>query len=436
LYCVHIGVTEKALGKIDSLRDGREITYSEKKDLDFHCCEACAKAFNDNADNGMKLKILPGYENEPCGMFGCTVKGVAHKYRVYTDGAFNIVACFDHGIARAIWHFHGPQKGVLYIGCFKNDRPFCMTTDEKGWTVEIVNDDPSDKTMYAYRSRLKVLSPEQNIEKAQNQHKREAEEQCKREAEEYETSVRKEENRKYQKRKADQQLAEQRKDEAYVERCAASYKTGFLLYYCKDCNNEQNGKNGWALQPLSVARVSCTARTCDEKTCSESISSTTVKPYNPVPIFSDSDDEAEAEAEEPNIFDSAHKIMDSGPRLKLSTKRKADEEATDTEDDSDRDTKRIKKSNLTRMNADSEMYGLLRCNVEAREKKQEECGRVGDIDLLHLCQRCTQDAHKEKAFEVSCYPFPFDDNEYKYYACEREGCRTAEMGCGNLVTRA
>lgn len=303
MYCVHIGVTETAVGNVHFLKDGTSIQYTEGEDTDFHCCAACAEAFNGNADHGMKLKILPGYENEPCGILGCTVKGVAHKYRVYPGGSFNIIACFDNNIARTIWHFKGPQNGVLYLDCFKNDQPFCITTKEKGWTVEVINDDPSDKTMHAFGTGLKVLSPEQNREKDQNQHKQEAEEQCKREAEEYETSVRKEENRKYQKRKADQQLAEQRKDEAYVERCAASYKTGFLLYYCKDCNNEQNGKNGWALQPLSVARVSCTARTCDEKTCSASISSTTVpytvRPYYPMPIFTDTEDVTEQSAKRP-----------------------------------------------------------------------------------------------------------------------------------------
>lgn len=110
-----------------------------------------------------------------------------------------------------------------------------------------------------------------------------------------------EENRKDQKRKADQQLAERRKAEAYVKHCAASYKTGVLIYYCKDCASEQNGNNGWGLQQLPGAHVSCTARACDEKTCSASILSTTVpytvrpytaRPYNPMPIFIDSDEEA------------------------------------------------------------------------------------------------------------------------------------------------
>ena len=362
---------------IDSLRDGTSIQYTEGKDTDFHCCAACADAFNGNADNGMKLKILPGYENEPCGMFGCTVKGVAHKYRVYTDGAFNIIACFDHGIARAIWHFHGPQNGVLYIDCFKNDRPFCMTTDEKGWTVEIVNDDPSDKTMYAFGSRLKVLSPEQNIEKKDV----------------FDCSHPICDSGPLRLHTAEVNMCpscvRSHTKDGYTDYVPHDNYFGKYSVYCVSCN-EYYGK-----------RIKLTR-------------------YN-YPITQ---------------LEPIGNTQWCEPRLKLSTKRKADEEATDTEDDSDRDTKRIKKSNLTRMNADSEMHCLLRCNVEAREKKQEECGTVGDIDLLHLCYGCKQDALNEKAFELSCYPFPFDDNEYKYYACEREGCRTAEVGCGNLVTRA
>jgi hypothetical protein len=284
------GTTAKALGEpcknSPATKNGKEILYQEHADTDLNCCELCRNKFNAKTSvHKMKLLIRPGYENGCCEMLGCTDKGVAHKYRVYPDYGPNIVACFDNNIAVPIHILQGPQNGVIYIDCFQNDRPFCRTTDEKGWTCEIINDDPLDKNFYFNGTRLKVLTPENN-----------------------------------------------------------GYST--------------------------------------------------------------------------------------------STKRKADEEATDTEDDSDRDTKRIKKSNLTRMNADSKMYGLLKCNVEAREKKQEECGTVGDIDLLHLCYGCKQDALNEKAFELSCYPFPFDDNEYKYYVCEREGCRTAENGCGNLVTRA
>lgn len=412
MYCVHIGVTEKALGKIYSLRDGRKITYSKTDDLDFHCCEACAEAFNDNKDHRMKLLIRPGHDSEPCDMKGCTDKGKAHKYRVCPGNSFNTVLCFDNNIA-VDRYIPREKNGVIYIDCFQKDRPFCRTTYEKGWTCEIINDDPLDKNLYAFGTRLKVLSPDQNKKK-------------------HDAKTPPQENSlvggpDHEPRLKLSTKAEEQEDPNVFDCSHPICDSGPLRLHtaevnmCPSCvrSHTKDGYTDCVLHDDYLGGDSYSTIIC--AVCNESFSlRLKLTRYN-YPITQ---------------LEPIGNTEWCEPRLKLSTKRKADEEATDTEDDSDRDTKRIKKSNLTRMNADSEMYGLLKCNVEAREKKQEECGTVGDIDLLHLCYGCKLDALKEKAFELVCIPFPLDDNEYKYYACEREGCRTAEVGCGNIVKRA
>ena len=527
-------VSAKALGEpctnSPATKNGKEILYQEHADTDLNCCELCRNKFNAKTSvHKMKLLIRPGYENGCCEMLGCTDKGVAHKYRVYPDYGPNIVACFDNNIAVPIHIFQAPQNEVIYIDCFQNDRPFCRTTDEKGWTCEIINDDPLDKNFYFNGTRLKVLTPDQNKKK-------------------HDAKTPPQENSlvggpDHVPRLKLSTKAEEQEDPNVFDCSHPICDSGPLRLHtaevnmCPSCvrSHTKDGYTDCVLHDDYLGGDSYSTIIC--AVCNESFSlRLKLTRYNyPItqlePIgyteWCDprlklstkrkadeeaTDTEDDSEQEDPNVLGISHKICDSGPlrlytrevdmcpsclrshtydgytdsvlhddfvagnsypiycvscnenygtrlqltrynypitqlepigntewcepRLKLSTKRKADEEAMGTEDDSDRDTKRIKKSNLTRMNADSEMYGLLKCNVEAREKKQEECGTVGDIDLLHLCYGCKLDALKEKAFELVCIPFPLDDNEYKYYACEREGCRTAEVGCGNVVKRA